>query len=266
MEIRTEKHGQTAVLRMVECPEEPGLSPADLDALPIAIRELSRTELKFLVFAGANGVFCRGGSTNLIQTMSATPFEQRDSFVARVQAVVWEVLCSPLMTVAAVNGLAAGPGADVALACDITLAGPAARINMWYNRLGLVPDMGLFLLADTLGYKKALHACATSSVWLQDHLVDLGLAERMDEEPLSAENWHSFLTRRYRHSSMGHAATKRIRLEACRAQWEAEMKLARKEQSNMLSDPELKSRLDRTAAFQSMNTLPRENNSKRVNA
>lgn len=248
-----ERVKQTLVITLTERAEEPGLVEEDLQAFPAAVRAASQEgDLTFLVLTGRDAVFCRGGSTKLISTMSSSPFDERDAFVGRVQSVVWEVLCSPLMTVAAVNGLAVGPGADLALACDVTLAGPNARISMWYNRLGLVPDLGFFLLADVLGYKKAMRACADSAVWNAEQLTAAGLAEAVDELPEGAAAWQRFLGRRHRHLPDAYAAAKRIRIEACRQQWELEMKLARQEQAKLLGSPDLKDRLERTAALQSL--------------
>ena len=198
--------------------------------------------------------------------MASAPFQARDAFVGRVQAIVWEALCSPLMTVASVNGLAAGPGADLALACDVTLALEAARINMWYNRLGLVPDMGFFLLADALGYKGALRACANSTVWDAEELVGLGVAQKPDQQPQSVQEWQSFLGRRHRHLPDAYAAAKRIRIGALRSQWETEMRFAREEQTRLLSSPDLKARLDRTSALQLMSMRARDKTGKGVTA
>src|SRR6185369_8758179 len=105
----------------------------------------------------------------------------------------------PLMTVAAVYGLAVGPGADLAFACDSTFVGDGTRVTLWYNRLGLTPDIGFFPMADAIGYKAALRAYADGSVWTADQLVDHAMAERLDPEPAGAAAWQSFLAGLYSH-------------------------------------------------------------------
>lgn len=65
----------------------------------------------------------------------------------------------PIPTVCAVNGVAAGAGASLALACDIVIAAESARFIQAFSRIGLIPDAGgTYWLPRQMGLAKALGA------------------------------------------------------------------------------------------------------------
>jgi len=249
-----------ALITLNEIPSEPGLTAASLQALPVVIQRVGAVPgRKFLVIRGEKGIFCRGASTNLIRVAVDEPdSSMRSELVNRVQRVVWAVLESPLMTVSFVNGLAAGPGAELGIACDITFADAAARVALWYNRLNILPDMGLFLLEDVIGSRAALRAVMTGAVWMKDDLVRLGFADPLEDAPSTAEEWRKILVRRFRHSPLAYAAAKRIRIESRRPLWDTELAQIRVRQTERLSDPELRERLERTLAMQMLATAVKE--------
>lgn len=244
---------EAALLTLREDAAEPGLTADSLTAIAEAIRSCADGNRHALIVRGEAGMFCRGGSTRLIKSMAAAETaDERAAMVGRIQALVWSVLESPLMTVSLLNGLAAGPGAELAFAADITYATAEARVTLWYNRLALVPDMGLFLLEDVMGSRAALRAVMTGAVWNADDLAAIGLAERGSELPDSAADWRRYLFRQFRHSPAAYAATKRIRLAEKAEAWKRQLAEVRTAQAERLLDPELDAKLSRTQAFQAL--------------
>jgi enoyl-CoA hydratase/carnithine racemase len=82
-----------------------------------------------------------------------------------------------LVSIAAVQGHAVGAGFQLALACDLRVVADDAQFAMPEPSLGLVPDLGgTKLLADLVGYSRALEICATGRRVGADEAAALGLA------------------------------------------------------------------------------------------
>ena len=117
-------------------------------------------EISALVLTGAGKGFCAGGDiAGMERRMQAPPGEigfngwHRMQRVHHAQALLYTM---PKPTIAAVNGAAAGLGADTALACDFVLAGPHASFTWSYILRGLIPDGGgMYFLPRRVGLPKA---------------------------------------------------------------------------------------------------------------
>jgi 2-(1,2-epoxy-1,2-dihydrophenyl)acetyl-CoA isomerase len=93
------------------------------------------------------------------------------------------------ITIAAVNGFAAGIGVGFALACDLVVMGESAFIQVPFNRIGLVPDGGVcWQLVERIGHHRALELSLEAERMPAERCVQLGLANRLvpDEQVLSA--------------------------------------------------------------------------------
>jgi 2-(1,2-epoxy-1,2-dihydrophenyl)acetyl-CoA isomerase len=85
----------------------------------------------------------------------------------------------PKVTIAAVNGFAAGIGVGFALACDLVLMGESAFLQVPFNRIGLVPDGGVcWQLVDRVGHRRALEISLEAERLTAARCVELGLANR----------------------------------------------------------------------------------------
>jgi 2-(1,2-epoxy-1,2-dihydrophenyl)acetyl-CoA isomerase len=132
---------------------------------------LDEREIRAVLLTGAGRGFCSGqdlGERNV--TPGAAPIDLSVTLGSYYNPLVRRLRELPKPIVCAVNGVAAGAGANVALACDIVLAARSARFIQSFARLGLVPDSGgTYFLPRLAGTARAM-----------------GLA--MLAEPLSAEN------------------------------------------------------------------------------
>jgi 2-(1,2-epoxy-1,2-dihydrophenyl)acetyl-CoA isomerase len=117
--------------------------------------ELDRA-IRAVLLTGAGRAFCAGQDLSERQTGDATldlgvTLERLyNPLIRRIQRLERPVLC-------AVNGVAAGAGANLALACDIVLAARSATFIQAFCRLGLVPDSGgTFMLPRLVGPARAM--------------------------------------------------------------------------------------------------------------
>jgi 2-(1,2-epoxy-1,2-dihydrophenyl)acetyl-CoA isomerase len=96
-----------------------------------------------LILTGAGRAFCAG--QDLDERMvpeGGTPPDLGATLEAGYNPLVRRLRALPIPIVAAVNGVAAGAGANVALACDIVLAARSAKFIQAFARIGLIPDSG----------------------------------------------------------------------------------------------------------------------------
>lgn len=103
----------------------------------------SDASVRVLVITGAGRGFCAGQD---LSDRSVAPGDEAPDLGASLENYYNPLLLSlrdlPLPVLCAVNGVAAGAGANIALACDITLAARSANFVQAFCKLGLVPDSG----------------------------------------------------------------------------------------------------------------------------
>lgn len=136
--------------------------------------------VKTVVLTAAGKAFCTGGD------LSGHPSFETDDPVLRKQ-YVWEGNRLPLMlqkmekpVIAAVNGVAAGAGMDLAMACDIRMASERARFTEVFVRAGLMNDMGgSWLLPRIVGLGKALELIFTGDTIEADEALRIGLVNHL---------------------------------------------------------------------------------------
>ena len=125
--------------------------------------------VRCVVLTGAGRGFCAG--QDLSDPEAAPDQNLGDLIERRYQPLCLRLKSMPVPVVAAVNGVAAGAGANIALACDLVLAARSASFIQAFAKIGLVPDCGgtwflprlvgaararaLALLAEPLGAEKA---------------------------------------------------------------------------------------------------------------
>jgi enoyl-CoA hydratase len=156
--IRLERDGGVAHL-VLDAPERRNaLTSEMLVEIADAVRAVKEDiTARALVVSGAGKSFCAGADlTSLFGDLSRPPFEIRDQLKG-VYAGFLGLLDLTIPTIAAVNGAAVGAGTNIALACDVTLAGPHARFAITFADIGLHPGGGCsWFLTRRLGPQRAL--------------------------------------------------------------------------------------------------------------
>jgi enoyl-CoA hydratase/carnithine racemase len=149
--------------------------------------------VRALVVTGAGSAFCAGGDVRGMKQRLSAPAEevafngwQRQG---RTHRAVSLLHLFPKPTVAAVNGAAAGLGADMALACDFIMAGQSAHFTMSFIARGLIPDGGgMYFLPRRIGLARAKELVFSGRRVLAEEAQAIGLADRLvpDAELLDA--------------------------------------------------------------------------------
>ncbi|WP_300974418.1 2-(1,2-epoxy-1,2-dihydrophenyl)acetyl-CoA isomerase PaaG [Sphingomonas sp. LHG3406-1] len=161
-------------------------------AMHAELREaLDRVEgsARVVVLTGAGRGFCAGQDLN---DRAVAPGQAVDLGETVEQS--WNPLIRRLATmsqpvIARVNGVAAGAGANVALACDLVVAGRSARFIQSFANLGLIPDSGgSWHLPRLVGQARALGLALTAEPLPAEKAADWGLIWKcVDDEALDAE-------------------------------------------------------------------------------
>ena len=102
----------------------------------------SDSACRALLLTGAGRAFCAGQDLNERLSQEGEPTVLGNALEAHYNPLVRKLRALPFPVVAAVNGIAAGAGANIALACDIVLAARSASFVQAFIRIGLVPDCG----------------------------------------------------------------------------------------------------------------------------
>ena len=122
-------------------------------------------EVRAIVLTGAGKGFCSGQSLDDPESIPAdgSPPDLAQAVRDRFNPFI-ETMCTiEKPVVGAINGVAAGAGMGIAMACDFRVVSEDASFTTAFVRIGLVPDSGLsFTLARTVGWAKALELCILS--------------------------------------------------------------------------------------------------------
>jgi len=162
--------------------------------------------IRALVITGAGRGFCAGGDIKAMQSrLTAAPGEIADvgwRRQRRLHHLVTRLHTLEKVTIAAVNGPAAGLGMDLALGCDFIIASEQASFVMSFILRGLVPDGGgMYYLPRRIGLQKAKDLIYTGRRVDAAEALTLGLADRVvapDDLLAAATRWAGDLSQHSR--------------------------------------------------------------------
>jgi enoyl-CoA hydratase/carnithine racemase len=179
--LQTHHDGSTLIMRLSGPATRNALSPqvyaAGIETLNMAE---SNPDIRAVVLTGAGGHFCGGGD---LQRLAHNRLHDLPAQVTAIDAFhQWiEALRSfPKPVIAAVEGVAAGGGVSLALACDLIVAADNARFVMAYSKVGLSPDGGSsWHLTRLLGRHKAFEWLSLGEEHTAQQWAQLGLIQRL---------------------------------------------------------------------------------------
>jgi 2-(1,2-epoxy-1,2-dihydrophenyl)acetyl-CoA isomerase len=167
--------------------------PEKLNAFSGTMREdllaaLRDAEGNVVVITGAGRAFCAGGDVEIMASLQeANDVDRFRTLLDAGRDVVLQIAAMEKPVIAAVNGVAAGAGCNLALACDYRVASPAAKFSESFVRIGLHPDWGgTWLLPRLVGSSRAFEMMATGRMVDVEEALRIGLVDRVAED-LAAE-------------------------------------------------------------------------------
>jgi 2-(1,2-epoxy-1,2-dihydrophenyl)acetyl-CoA isomerase len=123
-----------------------------------ALARLPDSDARVMVLTGAGRGFCAGQDlADRAVAPGAAPIDTGESLDKNYNPLVRALQTLPMPVIAAVNGVAAGAGANIALACDLVIAARSASFIQAFAKLGLIPDCGgTWTLPRLVGDARAL--------------------------------------------------------------------------------------------------------------
>lgn len=144
---------------------------------------------RVVILTGAGRGFCAGQDLNDRAVAPGEAVDLGETVIQCWNPLIGKLTSIPQPVIARVNGVAAGAGANVALACDIVVAAKSAKFIQSFSAIGLIPDSGgTWALPRMVGQARALGLALTGEPLPAEKAADWGLIwKAVDDEALDAE-------------------------------------------------------------------------------
>lgn len=173
--LRIERDPRGTATLVLDRPAERNALCAELiGELTGALTKLAaERELRAILLTGAGSAFCAGADISEMRAAGAAPPEQNVADARRFVALLDRLERMPQPTIAVVHGAAYGGAVGLIAACDIAIAGTAARFALSEVRLGLIPAMISPYVIRAIGGRQA------GRYMLSGEVMDAATAERI---------------------------------------------------------------------------------------
>lgn len=166
-------------------------------------------EIRCLYLTGAGKGFCSG--QDLAEAMNPTPEEFERIVSEHYNATIRRIRSMEKPVIAAVNGVAAGAGANIALACDIVVATESASFIQAFSKIGLIPDSGgTWFLPRLVGLQRASALMMTGDKVPAHEAVSMGMIYRAYPDATFAEETKKMAENLAQMPTKGLGLTKRL--------------------------------------------------------
>jgi 2-(1,2-epoxy-1,2-dihydrophenyl)acetyl-CoA isomerase len=146
-------------------------------------------DARVVVLTGAGRGFCAGQDLNDRAVAPGEAVDLGETVEESWNPLIRTLAALPQPVIARVNGVAAGAGANIALACDLVIAAKSAKFIQSFSALGLIPDSGgSWHLPRLVGQARALGLALTGEPLPAEKAADWGLIwKAVDDDQLDAE-------------------------------------------------------------------------------
>ena len=137
--------------------------------------------IRCIIISGSGKAFCAG--QDLIETTDPNGLTIEEIVQQHYNPIIKKIREIEKPIIAAVNGVAAGAGANVALACDIVVAAKSASFIQAFSKIGLIPDSGgTYFLPRLIGIQKAAALMMTGEAISAEKAETLGMIYAVYED------------------------------------------------------------------------------------
>ncbi len=151
------------------------------------IKEANKdSSIRSIVLAAEGKAFCSGQDLN-DRTVDASKglVDIGHTIETEWNPLIEAIRSSEKLVIGAIQGVAAGAGLSVALACDLKVAAPGVRFISGFCQIGLAPDAGMsFMLVRQMGNSKALEFALMGKPLLSEDMLGYNLINEINEKPL----------------------------------------------------------------------------------
>jgi 2-(1,2-epoxy-1,2-dihydrophenyl)acetyl-CoA isomerase len=143
--------------------------------------------IRSIVLTAEGKAFCSGQDLN----DRSVDARQGPVDIGHTLETEWNPLVNAIRTsvkpvIGAINGVCAGAGLSVALACDLKVSAPGVRFIAGFTQIGLVPDAGLsYQLVKHMGYSRAYAFALQGKALMSEEMMEYGFINEINEAPLT---------------------------------------------------------------------------------
>lgn len=214
MTVRYEMDGSVAVITL----DRPDVLNAFNDELGAAVLEAVERasddeEVRCIVLTGAGRAFSSGEDLGAL----AAGYENGevpdlgDTLINRYNPLIRAITGAPKPVVAAINGVAAGAGASVALACDHRVATDKVKLVLAFIKVGLIPDSGaLWFLSRMIGTARTWRLASSGDPLTAQEALELGILDEVVSPEEFEGAWRAAAQRFAEGPTQAYALTKQL--------------------------------------------------------
>ena len=210
--IRLEENNGLAVITLNR-PDVMNALNAQMRAELLHVMCEAPKKARAVVLTGEGKAFCSG--QDLGDRSNAARIDLERTLRDEYEPLLMAIYDCPVPTVAAVNGAAAGAGANIALAADIVVASEEAFFLQAFSRIGLIPDAGgTYWLPRQMGFAKAMGAALFAEPIAARQAADWGMIWEAVPEAEFESRWQERARKLADGPTVAYANTKRALRES----------------------------------------------------
>jgi len=194
--LRLERDGALAVITLDRPEVLNAFDEALTSALALAISEVAAdATVRAVVITGAGRGFSAGQDLRdrFLKVVAGEDLQLGNELRRRYHPLIAAIRAMHKPVVAAVNGVVAGAGLGIAVACDVRVASVSASFRAAWTRVGLVPDAGsAYFLPRIVGWGRATDMILTGDPVSADEALRIGLVTRVWSDAEFADKWRAY--------------------------------------------------------------------------